>query len=725
MSERSFAPGPDELEFTTPDGAVRAFPAKYDPDESAPTGASGPTADRVVILGEGWAVHQRRLRAGAATAAARDMLDAEICAGVLLYQRFGGERYPDVLPRLVGYDAEDEEPFVLYEPVPGRPAADVAGALGISQLNEFSQSLFRALRLLSAVGLVHRGITPQSVLWDGSAARLANLATVGFVGQARRRLGTEPWAPPEQTQGKGTVHPGDDVWSVAKLIVHMNVGPGRPLLGKASAHRIPLDPPLQRLLDGAFQERAADRPDSVTLLNRARGADPLREVDLAPDPLEEARRVVDELLERAGTDAPGEAGGPFDHHYDSHYDNGYGERHDGRFDAGRSRWPRRGRNHPAAPRYAPPEPVGIQCPYCLDPIAYNPNELYARDAQRQYQPLTVQPEWNEKTRRDILRTAYQRCPNSSDIAEHFLATEYLTHGPPLTIAMIGQSKAGKTHLLVSMIAEIEDGALAPYGITHRAVNPEEHAAFLRTHVAGLRGGRVLPSTAETNFPVFEDALLLTRGGVTRPLAFFDLAGENLVRTDAATRFLAGVGGLLFVVDPARAVRLPATEEARRQLGLWSVESGDPTFGTVLDRVQGAAGSARMPAAIAVAKSDLIRHEPPVARWLGDEARTEIRRDDRAAETRDVLAFLRTHGAPGWTRPAIDCRACTAHFVTATGAATGPVSVFGAAPQGSNQGSGAGSRPRRVLEPLLSIFAMSGFLDEPVPAPEYPRRGRGY
>ena len=90
----------------------------------------------------------------------------------------------------------------------------------------------------------------------------------------------------------------------------------------------------------------------------------------------------------------------------------------------------------------------------------------------------------------------------------------------------------------------------------RSANTEWHNAFMRRRVNPLRSGELLPGTPETQFVEFEDALLFTRRGVTRPVAFFDVSGENLVRSDTTLRFLAGVDALMFVVDPVLAVRLP-------------------------------------------------------------------------------------------------------------------------------------------------------------------------
>jgi hypothetical protein len=689
---RHFPPDAGTLDFVTPAGRTVSYQAKFGPDTAVP--GSG-FVTRSVVLGQGWTLDQRRLKGTAAGAAARDLLDTEIGAGVVLARRYGEAGYPDGLPRLAGFGIDGEEPFVLYEPVPGRAASEEAGRLGVGQLNHFGRSLFRALRLLSAAGLVHRGISPRSVLWDGSVARLADLSTVGFAGQARRRVGVAPWASAEQCLGQGIVDPRDDVWSAAKLVVYMSTGPDGHLGSTLISRGAPLDPNLARLLEGALNDRAAGRPEALDLLRRSRGTDPLGEAGLEPDPLQEGRRAIDALLGRKPEPLTP-------------------------VEPVRSRWRLPGRRPVAK------DPSLVQCPQCLDWIRFDPGELYTRDAKQAYEKLTLTVSWNDTVREDVIRGAYQKCTNSGGARDHYLPTTYLTHGQPLTIAMVGRSAAGKTHLLAAMAGEIEAGALAPYGISHRAANAEEHNTFIRTHVSPLRAGQLLPRTPESSFPVLEDVVLLSKGGVERPVAFFDISGENLVRSDATTRFLTGIDALIFVVDPVRAFRLPVVEQQRRRLGVPAADAGDPTFGTVLGRLPRVSGFVDVPAAVAIAKSDLIRHEPPVARWLGDQVEPGERAPASPAETRDALAFLSAHADDAWLRPAIDCHRLAAHFVTATGTGargTG-ASGNGAGGSGNRPGFGTGVRARRVLEPLLSIFAMCGLLDEPPAGPTFRRHGGG-
>jgi hypothetical protein len=277
---------------------------------------------------------------------------------------------------------------------------------------------------------------------------------------------------------------------------------------------------------------------------------------------------------------------------------------------------------------------------------------------------------------------------------------YLTNGKPVTVAMVGESASGKTHLLTAMLAAVELNRLDRFGVQIRWLNAEWHGRFVEKRIQPLQSGRMLPHTASRQLLVdFEDALLVSRAGVTRPVAFFDLAGEDLLRTDRGTRFLAGVDAFVFVVDPLTALRLPRLDPVRARLDIDGVGFVDRTFGTVLDGIERRSELLQVPAVIVINKADLIRFEPPVDRWL-DAAPIE-RLDPRIveAESRDAFAFLHRHGATAWLRPYMDCDRSTLHFASATG---------GQAEDGLFRPD---QQARRVLEPLVSLLAMCGLLGE--------------
>lgn len=103
------------------------------------------------------------------------------------------------------------------------------------------------------------------------------------------------------------------------------------------------------------------------------------------------------------------------------------------------------------------------CPYCLEGIQLDLGKLFVPDERMQYQSLDLSRITNPVRREDVMRGAVQQCTADPDFPEHHIPVPYLTHGRPLTVAMIGQSNTGKSHLLTQMIAEITDGGLAPTG----------------------------------------------------------------------------------------------------------------------------------------------------------------------------------------------------------------------------------------------------------------------
>jgi hypothetical protein len=325
----------------------------------------------------------------------------------------------------------------------------------------------------------------------------------------------------------------------------------------------------------------------------------------------------------------------------------------------------------------------ILCPICLHEFSWSEDDLYERTPAGLYRPLEL-GDVSEARRADLLRAAHVRCPApvADPSLEHHLPYTYVRHGRPLVIGLVGGPETGKTHLLAAMIGAIERGGLRPYGLTADAMDIERHSEYVDRYVRPLLVERnVLARTPVGEAAELADALLINDGEHTTAVAFFDIAGELLRGIGhEATRFVPAVGALLFVVDAATA---PA-------------RMGDESFRAVLDRLPKSGGWLDIPAAVAVTKSDAVRFHAPVDTWLYGEADGF---DPRAIleESRDVYAFLHRKGAQAWLSPYDKCRRCTLHFVSATGGAA----TDGRFPRGV--------RPRRVLEPLVPLFAMTGVL----------------
>ncbi|MFD5371682.1 hypothetical protein [Streptomyces sp. NPDC127103] len=723
LSRPSPPPHPyyQELEFLTPREAQSRFVVRYGEDHRPP-GRPGFLARRAVLGAGGVPVVQYRLASSAqGDPQAYGLLEREVAASVALERRYGGDRFVGILTRIVGFDLTAAEPFVLYRPPTGRPLSDWAGRLGAEDQERITGQLAMAVRLLGDVGLVHRAITPENVRWDGARVRLCEPYAALRAGEARAPFGTAPWASPEQRTGRGTVDPRDDLWSVAELAYYLLSG--RPDRGEGP----PADLADYRRLaalqhSGLFSPHATERPHPAELLRLLYVPDPLVSGAEAVDVLEPLRAQYDAQLARkralTGGSRPG--AGPADGAPEAPapdprpsrpsliskiFGGGEPPRAAAPRPAAAPAEPLRPPAGPSALVQAPPSGSRM-CPHCLLPVEYDERLLVTIDAKGNRVPLDLRADRRPAHIADALRKAYHLCPHTVDGDEgHELPLPYLVNGEPLSIALVGSSSVGKTHLLAAMLGEVELGGLEPYGLKCLPLNPEAHRAYLRERVQSLQQGRQLGRTGQQTFARFADGLLVSAGGATpRPVVFFDLAGEDLAQDSEVGRFLMGVDAFIFVLDPLRALRLPSLEPVREQSGLRLRELGDEAFATVLNRIpRRRGGLVAAPAALAVNKSDLVRFEPVVDRWLG---RALPGRHDPAAvraESRDAYAFLAHGASPAWLKPFDDCADCTLHFVAATGG------------QARGDRFPHGARPRRVLAPLLSLFALCGLLPGAEPA----------
>ncbi|MER0483563.1 hypothetical protein ABR737_35405 [Streptomyces sp. Edi2] len=651
------------LAFTAPSGRRRIAPVRFG-RESRRDPLLPQRIRNGLLDDEGQQCVQVRLTAAdAANPAARALLDAETGTALHLHRVLDDTEYATLFPRIVGYELDTAEPFLLYA-APRGTAAVRTHVMSATDQRVLARDLMLGLCLLERQGLVLRGISPATVLWDGTSLQLWGLEGVARTGRPRTRWGRAPYCSPEQRRGEGLVDSRDAVWSAAQVLYQLVTGrPGPTDRAPADLgeHRV-----LAETLRGAFAPLAAGRPTPDRLLDLlAPGA--ARRIALAV-PADETRPHREAFAQALRLKRQAPAAAPRD---------GAGGA------AGRSNGE-------------------VLCPYCLETIQLDLTSLFVTDSKMQYQALDPSGISNPLRRQDVMRGAVQKCTADPDFPEHFIPVPYLTYGRPLTVAMVGQSSTGKSHLLTQMIAEITDGGLEPFGLKWQSVNPEQHARFVRERVQPLRNGKVLDHTGGLGldgFARFVESLLLTDArGQVRPVAFFDLGGEDLVRTDAALRFLLGVDAMVFVVDPALALPLPHLDHARERWGLEVNRDGDLAFGTVLDRLPKNGPYLDVAAAMVLGKADLLRFQPPVDRWLGEPPPTSLDPAVMREESQDVYGLLRRHAGQAWLRPFDTIRRCTLHVASATGG------------QEEHGRYPVGAGPRRVLEPLLSLLAMHGLIE---------------
>lgn len=354
----------------------------------------------------------------------------------------------------------------------------------------------------------------------------------------------------------------------------------------------------------------------------------------------------------------------------------------------------------------------VLCPVCLQRIAWDDPPTYGYDAEageyvEQQIPADAGPEQAARLR----RLAWVRCPNHHG-ARHYLPAGYGESGPPLVFGLVGAGGAGKTHLLTAMIGAVERGDLhRHYGLACWPLEVRLHQEYLRDHLRPLMAeARELAPTPQDRVMFADGFMIAQNGGSPRPVALFDVAGDDLTRVADATAFLDAADGLIFVVDPAR---------------LDAADGRDHTFGVVLDLLRASGRLPKVSAAVVVNKADLLRYEDPVALWLRRDTET-LDPDESLRESADVYAYLHRRGAHAWTRPYRECTRATLHVASATGssatreggtgdtgAGTGDTGDTGGAT--GNVGSAyfaRGVHPQRVLRPLVSLLAMTGALTSP-------------
>jgi hypothetical protein len=350
-------------------------------------------------------------------------------------------------------------------------------------------------------------------------------------------------------------------------------------------------------------------------------------------------------------------------------------------------WPGQSTAEPVSPPVEASRGGEVTCPVCLAEIDWSRQPLWHWDvAARSYVPLDVSPEASKMQRAREERHAQIRCPNPKPaMGEHYLPADYGRFGQPTIIGFVGETHAGKSHLLATMVAAIERGGLSGYRANSRPLDYGLHQTFVRDRVRPLLEDATVLEPTPLGVVSFVDAFIIgqpERGD--RVVALFDVAGGDLESAYESKQFLEIVDGLVFVVDPVR---------------LRGNGPGDPAFNTVLDLLRTFGRLPQVSAAIVVNKADLLRFEPPLARWLRCDD-LQVSAEQCLRESADVFAYLQRRGAQAWTRPYREIPRATLHVASATGGADDGVTF----PRGVT--------PCRVIVPLVALLAMTDVIATP-------------
>lgn len=291
-----------------------------------------------------------------------------------------------------------------------------------------------------------------------------------------------------------------------------------------------------------------------------------------------------------------------------------------------------------------------------------------------------------------------RCPQGHRIPEHAFDVD------SIVIAMVGESAAGKTVYLGTLLEHLDRGRLLPY----LDFAPDEHSARLQDQVFGefYRNNRVPHGTARSRDEFQREAIThsaTSDGQLQFYVSFFDASGEENTREDIGTRnqFLFAADVVMHFLTPEVLGLAKRTAHRRPdQLQQWHVTN----------RALHAATNASEPgshAAVIVPKSDDI---DPAALGMLKDARAELdygsgltlhRAYDIITQDSYYIRSLLRQNEDG--RVLVDRiesrhRSASYHLVSATG---------GPADEQTNRFPVR--RPQRVLDPLLASLVSVGML----------------
>ena len=340
----------------------------------------------------------------------------------------------------------------------------------------------------------------------------------------------------------------------------------------------------------------------------------------------------------------------------------------------------------------------LECPICLHTLNWRAAKVIELNSENRPVPFEPLPGESEAARRQRLANAYRVCPGAG--TEHYLPFDYGDYHERIVVGMIGGTSSGKTHLLAAIISQLmrRQTRLRQLGLQIDPLDLRLHQRYMRDIVDPFIARRQQLPQTELADAEFADALRVTNQWTGRRVAvtFFDVAGEVLAAEHRRAPFVGAINALMFVLDPESVAGLTQSS---------STSAGDAAFDLVFNRLNRVRNPREwpllaIPAAVVVAKADLVRFRSPlVSKWLSlrsEEEEYDLTTVERESE--DAYAFLSARGAQRWLVPFERCAQSTLHFASATNV---PVEdkTF---PQ-------SGFAQRRVLKPFLSLLAMKGVI----------------
>jgi len=138
-----------------------------------------------------------------------------------------------------GVDAESGAPYIVMELLRGEELADAVermGPLPIADVGEILSQIGHSLEQAHTQGLVHRDLKPENIFLCVSkrrdvsfTAKILDFGIAKLVEDGMKKTGTQPlgsplFMAPEQTDRKGKIAPGTDVWALGLITFYLLTG---------------------------------------------------------------------------------------------------------------------------------------------------------------------------------------------------------------------------------------------------------------------------------------------------------------------------------------------------------------------------------------------------------------------------------------------------------------------------------------------------------------------